>query len=123
MRRYQKGYYINAEGHKKKAEEIEGSLQKLIPDTKGENVVAIVELACGIVQHLIAYGLETKYSEHIDTHVGLPKLLRNLNEEEIAKTFERLYVLRQGRWYGGRGNGEVVKECQQIIEKIKEWTK
>ncbi|OIN97918.1 hypothetical protein AUJ66_02005 [Candidatus Desantisbacteria bacterium CG1_02_38_46] len=55
---------MNAEGHKSKAEEIERSLQKLLPDSKGKNVVAIVELVCGIVQHLIAYGLETKYVEH-----------------------------------------------------------
>jgi len=34
---------MNAERHKKKAEEIEKSLQKLLPDPKGENVVAAVE--------------------------------------------------------------------------------
>ena len=35
---------MKAEGHKKKAEEIKKSLEKLLPDERGANVVAIVEL-------------------------------------------------------------------------------
>jgi len=35
---------MNAEGHKRKAEDIERSLQRLLPDPEGENVKAIVEL-------------------------------------------------------------------------------
>jgi len=48
---------MKAEGHKKKAEEIKKSLKKLLPDERGANVVAIVELTYGTVQHLIAYGM------------------------------------------------------------------
>jgi hypothetical protein len=68
-------------------------------------VVAIVELTYGVVQHLIAAGLERIHQVHSDTHVGLPHFLRD----------------RQGRWYGGKGNGDVVRECLEIIEKVERW--
>jgi len=109
--------------HKEKADEIKESLNRLLPDPEGKNVVAVVELSYGIAFHLIAYGMQTKHNEHLDTHVGLPKCLRNMDEDEIASLFEHLDTLRHGRWYGGRGNGDVVKECTKIIDKIEKWIK
>jgi len=88
---------MKPKGHFEKAREIEKSMQKLLPDPEGENVVAIVELSFGIFQHLISYGLETKYHQHLDTHVGMPKLLRQLGEIKIAEDFERIDTFRQGR--------------------------
>ena len=81
---------MKADGHSQKANEIKASLQKLLPDPEGKNVVAIVELTYGIVQHLIAAGMEKIHQIHSDTHVGLPHLLREHGEDEIAKVFERL---------------------------------
>ncbi len=112
---------MKPEGHKAKANEIKDSLQELLPDPEGRHVVAVVELTYGIVQHLIAYGMEIKYNKHSDTHVGLPRLLRNFNEDKVAALFERLDSLRQGRWYGSRANGDVVKECLEIIKQIEGW--
>jgi hypothetical protein len=57
--------FMNASGHKMKAEEIESSLNQLLPDPQGIHVVAIVELSYGILLHLIAYGMETKYGRHL----------------------------------------------------------
>jgi hypothetical protein len=91
---------MNAEGHKKKAKEIKRSLEKLLPDTEGKHVVAIVELAYGMLQHLISYGMETKYGRHLNTHVGLCKELRNLEKDKIAEIFETIDTFRHGRWYG-----------------------
>ena len=108
-------------GHHQKANEIKASLQKLIPDLEGKNVVAIVELTYGVVQHLIAAGLERIHQVHSDTHVGLPHFLRDHGEDELASIFERLDFFRQGRWYGGKGNGDVVRECLEIIEKVERW--
>ena len=67
---------MNIEGHVKKAEEIKKSLSRLLPDEKGENVVAIIELSYGIAIHLIASGMEKKYGKHLDTHIGLIKELK-----------------------------------------------
>jgi len=114
---------MKADGHSQKANEIKESLQQLLPDPEGKNVVAIVELTYGIVQHLIAAGMEKIHQIHSDTHVGLPHLLREHGEDEIAKVFERLDFLRHGRWYGGKGNGDVVLECLEIIEKVEGWVK
>jgi len=50
-------------------------------------------------------------------------LLRELRETKIAEDFERLDTFRQGRWYGSRGNGEVIKECLEIIKRVEVWTK
>ena len=83
----------------------------------------MLNLSYGIIQHLVAYGLEMKYKKHLDTHVGLPKLLRELGETKIAEDFERLDTFRQGRWYGSRGNGDVAKECLKIIKRFEVWIK
>lgn len=112
---------MNAEGHKKRAHEIEDSMLKLLPDPEGRHVAAIVELSYGLLQHLVAFGMENKHGRHLDTHVGLPAELRRSEESEIADIFETLDTLRMGRWYGSKSNGRVVKQCLEYIEKIKEW--
>jgi len=112
---------MNADGHKRKAEEIENSLQKLLPDPDGKHVVAIVELTYGLLQHLIAVGMERKFGRHLDSHVGLPRELRKAGAVDIAEIFVRLDSSRAGRWYGSKGNGNVVRQCNQFIEQVKNW--
>ncbi|MCD6108358.1 MAG: hypothetical protein J7J89_02640 [Thermoplasmata archaeon] len=112
---------MNVEGHKNKAKELERSLSRLLPDPEGENVVAIVELTYGILLHLIAAGMETKYGRHLDTHAGLPRELRKAGEVDIAEIFEMLDTFRAGRWYGSKGDGEIVEKCLDLIRKVKEW--
>lgn len=112
---------MNADGHKAKASEIKSSLEELLPDEEGKHVVAIVELSYGILQHLIAYGMEQKYGRHLNSHVGLCKELRNLGEDPIAQIFESIDTLRAGRWYGGKGNGQVVNKCLEYINEIDKW--
>ena len=55
---------MNADGHRKKAGEIEGSLNELLPDPEGRHVVAVVELTFGILLHWIAFGMEKKFGKH-----------------------------------------------------------
>ena len=112
---------MNVEGHKRKAQEIENSLQELLPDPDGQHVVAIVELTYGFLQHLIAVGMETKYGRHVDSHVGLPRELRKAGAADIAELFVRLDSFRVGRWYGSKGNGNVVRRCLEFIKKVKKW--
>ena len=112
---------MNKEGHKRKAEEIEGSLNLLLPDPQGKNVVAIVELTYGIMQHLLSFAMENRYGKHVDTHVGLPRELRKVGAIEIAEIFETVDMYRAGRWYGSKGNGDIVKKCIELMDKIKGW--
>jgi hypothetical protein len=112
---------MNADGHKRKAQEIENSLQELLPDPDGKHVVAIVELTYGLLQHMIAVGMETKYGRHVDSHVGLPRELRKAGAVDIAEIFIRLDSFRAGRWYGSKGNGNIVRRCLEFIEKVKNW--
>ena len=79
---------MNADGHRKKAGEIESSLKELLPDSEGRHVVAVVELTFGILLHWIAFGMEKKFGKHMDTHVGLPRELRRLGERRVAEVFE-----------------------------------
>ncbi|MCK4758100.1 MAG: hypothetical protein KAS67_06600 [Thermoplasmata archaeon] len=110
---------MKADSHLKKAREIKASVAKLKDDPV--HLVAVVELCYGMAQQFIAYGLEDKYGEHRDTHTGLPALLRENDRGDIAMQFERLDTLRHGRWYGGKGNGEVLDEALDIISKIERW--
>lgn len=114
---------MNADGHHRKAREIEGALKQLIPDPDGIYVVAITELSYGMVQHVIACKMEMKYGEHLDTHVGLSRELRLKGEIEIADLFEDMDNLRAGRWYGGKTNGKTIDRCLEFIKKVKIWGK
>ncbi|MDP6155159.1 MAG: hypothetical protein QF682_03360 [Candidatus Thermoplasmatota archaeon] len=110
---------MKAEGHYQKATELKASLEK-ISETKeyDKDVALIVEIIYGLIQHLIAYKLESVYEIHNDTHAGLFKLLREKGETEISVLFNRLETFRHGRWYGGKGNGEVVEESLKILKSI-----
>lgn len=110
---------MKANDHLGKAKEIKASIELLKEDEK--HVISVVELACGLAHHLIAHGLEKKFGEHRDTHHGTPSLLRKHGQNEIAALFERLDTLHHGRWYGGKGNGEVLKEALKIIDQIERW--
>jgi len=110
---------MKAEGHLDKALKLKKSIELLRGDA--ENLEAIVEICYGFAHHLIAYGLEQKFEEHKDTHQGVPSLLRQHGQSDIAIHFERLDTLRIGRWYGGKGNGEVLEETLKIVGEIEQW--
>lgn len=112
---------MNVDGHQKKAKEIEGALNQLIPDPEGKYVAAIVELSYGMIQHIIACKMEKKYGDHLDTHAGLHRMLRHFKEYEIAEVFQKLDSIRAGRWYGSQGNGNIVDECNKYLIIVKEW--
>ena len=61
---------MKAEDHLKKVNEIKASIDVLKGDET--HVIAVVELAYGLAQHLIAYGLDNKYGERIHITV-LPR--------------------------------------------------
>ncbi|MCK4757766.1 MAG: hypothetical protein KAS67_04890, partial [Thermoplasmata archaeon] len=77
---------MKADGHLKKAIEIKASVAKLKDDPV--HLVAVVELCYGMAQQYLAYGLENKYGEQRDTHTGLPALLREKDQGDIAMQFE-----------------------------------
>lgn len=113
---------MKAEGHYKKATELRASLEKLLETKEYEKDVAvIVEIIYGLIQHLISYKLGSTYGIHKDTHSGLFKLLREKGETKISILFNRLETFRHGRWYGGKGNGEVVDESLKILKSIEGW--
>lgn len=114
---------MRAEDHLSRVQQLRRSLNLLLPDPEGHPVAAITELCYGLAHHLIAYGTETRHEIHRDTHAGVPHLLRRHGEGEIAMAFERLDQLRAGRWYGGKGNGEVVRECLKLVQQIEVWAR
>ncbi len=112
---------MKSEEHLERANQLQASLSRLLPDPAGEHVAAITELCYGLAQQLLACGMEARHGLHKDTHAGLPRLLRQYGEDRLATTFERLDQLRAGRWYGGKGNGVVVAECLRLVEEIRQW--
>lgn len=110
---------MKREGHLKKATEVYESIKQLAGDEK--HVAAIAELAYGCALHYIAYGADKKFGSHIDIHAGVPRFLRERNSDRIAAVFERLETIRHGRWYGGKGDGDTIKEILSILDEIKKW--
>jgi len=107
---------MNVKKHVEKAERLETSLKKLDVDSDWES---IVEIAYGIALNYIAVICEIKLNKHVDTHKGLPKFLDDNNMNKLSTCFRELDVLRQGRWYGGRHNGETAEMAISIVEKLK----
>lgn len=94
---------MKAEGHLQKAEEIYGSILILADDDA--HAVAITELAFGCAFHYLTYGCDRKYQRHIDTHAGLPHLLRAEGEDDIANAFRQLIRFVTVGSMGEKGTG------------------
>lgn len=113
---------MNADGHLQRAQELEESLDYLLADPQPERHLAtIVETAFGAAQQYIAYALEVRHGDHPDTHAGMSRRLRQYGYPEIAESFNALGVLRMGRWYGSRGNGEAIETCRRLLSEIRAW--
>jgi hypothetical protein len=109
--------------HLRRAENLKESIRILTEQDSDENVAAIVELIYGVAQHLIAYGMEKRHGTHKDTHVGMAAQLRSYGADDVAIAFERLDTFRHGRWYGSKGNGDIVNEGLKLIEEIERWAR
>lgn len=103
--------------HLQKAERIRASIEKLDGEEDWE---LVVEGAYGAAQHYIACICEQKIGEHLETHKGLIKLLRENNLVKLSNLFQQIDELRIGRWYGGKVNGETSKLASEILDKIKD---
>lgn len=113
---------MNADSHFQKARELEDTIEYLMSDPQKErHLASLVEDVYGAAQHLIAYALQTRHSTHLDTHAGVARLLREQGYGEIADLFSELDGLRMGRWYGGKGNGQVIERCRKILAQIRQW--
>jgi hypothetical protein len=107
-------------GHRETGNQLEESAKELMRDAE-KHVKAIIELVFGAAHHYVVAGLEEKYGEHPEKHQQTPGFLRRNNEEEVSLAFESLYGFRAGRFYGRKGNGEIVKQALENLEVIKKW--
>jgi hypothetical protein len=107
---------MNIRKHIEKAERLEETLKKLDLENDWES---IVEISYGIALNYIAIICEKKLDKHIDTHKGLPKFLDVNGMDELSTYFRELDILRQGRWYGSKRNGETAQMAISIVEKLR----
>lgn len=108
---------MKKEGHIRKANRIEKSVERL---DKDEDWELIVEGIYGAAQHYIAFICEAELREHCETHKGLIRFLKEHNLNELADKFQRLDELRLGRWYGNQANGETVELAFEVLHEIKD---
>lgn len=111
---------MKIEGHLETGKQLENSGKELSRDPE-KHVKAIMELIFGAAHHYIAGGLEQRYGEHSDKHGDAPGLLRKHGEQRMAEVFESIDRLRTGRFYGRKGNGEIVARAFELLEEIKKW--
>lgn len=108
---------MEAPRHRQRAREIDATLARLDP---GESdVAAVVELAHGAAHQYAAAYLLAQHGEHHDKHQGVPRALERWGRHREAEAFQRLTALRAGRWYGGKGNGEVIRECLELLAALR----
>ncbi len=107
-----------AQAHRTKAERFEKTLMKLQHDADSEG---IIELAWTAAFQWIAFGSETKYGQHQNTHTRLNRFLKNLGEQTAADWWETLDTLRQGGTYGGEPDPAKVTEALSLLAQIRQW--
>ncbi len=113
---------MNADGHLRRAQELYEDLMVLREHDDEKRVASIVELGWGCALHYLAYGCARKFQKHIDTHAGLSKLLVTMGADEMATAFRELDMVRQGGWYGGKGNGETTARVLELLNTIIQWS-
>lgn len=104
--------------HLEKARKIEKSLTKLNPL---DDLELFTEGIFGTAQHYIAYATQTKIMKHLDSHEGLSRFLRENGFGNISELFNAIDIIRQGRWYGRKGDSETAEHLQKLLEQIKKW--
>ncbi len=114
---------MNANGHLRRAENIYASISRLSADDGDVNTPSIIELAYGCALHYLAYGCQRRFNTHADIHAGLPKLLSDRGAGPIADAFRELDTIRQGGWYGGKGDGATVTRVLDLLEVIIQWSR
>src|SRR3989338_2008315 len=105
-----------ANSHLDKAKRIEESIRGLNKDDGWE---LIVEGVYGCAIHYIAAICQSNSGEHLDTHKGLSRFLKERNLPELSNLFKQLDQLRVGNWYGNQKNGDTVELALDVLNQIK----
>jgi hypothetical protein len=74
-----------ADAHRKAAEDIESTILSLQAQPRAARV--IIEGAWGAAFQWIAFGCETKYQQHLNSHTRLGRYLRSLDENRLVGSF------------------------------------
>lgn len=104
--------------HLEKARKIERSLAKLSPP---DDLELFTEGIFGAAQQYIAYATQMKIGKHQDSHDGLSRFLRDNGFGDISELFNAIDIIRQGRWYGRKGDSETAERLLKILKQIKRW--
>ena len=113
---------MNADGHLRKAESFCASIRRLCEGDGDVHTPSIIDLAYTCAIHYLAYGCQHKFNKHLDTHVGLPRLLSAQGAEPVADAFRKLDTIRHGGVYGSKDNGATVKRAISYLEVIIQWS-
>ncbi len=111
---------MKADGHRETGSQLEESARALTDEAK-RHVKGIIELLFGAAHHYAAAGLEERYGEHPEKHQQIPGFLRKKGDLEVSLAFESIDGLRAGRFYGRKGNGDIVNRALKNLEVIKRW--
>lgn len=108
-----------APAHRQAAEDIEATVASIQSQPRAGRLV--IEGCWGAAFHWIAFGCETKHTQHQDHHARLGTYLRSQGEPHIAADWEELEHLRQGGWYGGQFGSASMQRAQELLEEVQTW--
>jgi len=109
---------VKQDNHLRAAQELRATQSRLIIPN---DIRTYVEVALGIAQHYVSYGLARQHGTHPDRHTGMARILRERGHSEVADALVEIEHLRLGRWYGQQGNGEAAERCDQLLDVIEAW--
>ena len=113
---------MNEAGHQQRAFDIERAIGDLgDPAAKQYICPVLIESFWGAAFHWIVVGCIRKHAWHTDSHAGLVKRLKQLNEDQVAVDWDKLETLRTGGWYTYQAGTAEVVEAELCCRNIRTW--
>jgi len=105
--------------HQQAAEDLENGIQALLG--RPGQVRLIIEAAWLAGFHWIAFGCDSKYSQHRENHQGLANYLDGFGEGIIADAWREFERVRQGGAYGQQVAPLNEQQALDLLTQIRTW--
>ena len=111
-----------ADAHRQAALDLEQTIAALgDPSTQPFISRLLIEAYWGASFHWIAVGCQERHGKHKENHTQLAKFLRDMGEQSIAATWDRLDERRRAAWYGHQSAPTDIMAAEQWWQTIKGW--
>src|SRR5262249_16869064 len=117
-----KGDAMRADGHQRRAEQFEHSIDVLgNPDADPDLAPSLIEFYWAATFHWIAYGCQAKHGKYKEHETQLGQYLRDVGELAVGETWDRFETVRWDAMFASRTHFELVARARDDWQEICAW--